>query len=132
MTNIKSKERQINYSTETVFNFLSDFNNFKDLMPDKVTDWESTSDTCYFSISGIASLGMRIVEKEPTLRIKMVDEGKVPFKFDFLVDIQVSGEASVVNLTFDAELNPMLKLVAVTPLKNFLEELLDHLEQIKL
>lgn len=132
MTNIKSKERHINYSPDKVFNFLSNFNNFKDLMPEKVSDWTSTEETCYFSISGIASLGMKIIEKQAPLKIKMVDNGKVPFKFDFIVDIQESGENSIVNLTFDAELNPMLKLVAVSPLKSFLEELLDHLEKIEL
>jgi len=132
MTKIKSKERLITYSPSQVFSFLSNFNNFKDLMPEKVTDWTSSEETCYFSISGIASLGMKIVEKQEPVKIKMVDDGKVPFKFDFIVDIQESEDNSIVNLTFDAQLNPMLKLVAVTPLKNFLEELLDHLEKIKL
>ncbi len=129
MTKIESTERKINQSVDKIYNFLSNFNNFEDLMPEKVSDWTSTEDSCYFSIMGIASLGMRIVEKEPNFRIKMVDDGKVPFKFDFMVNITEAEGNSIVKLTFDAQLNPMLKMVAVGPLKDFLEKLLDHLEQ---
>ena len=128
MTKIESTERKINQSVDKVYNFLSNFNNFEGLMPEKVSNWTSTEDSCYFSIMGIASLGMRIVEIQPNL-IKMVDDGKVPFKFDFMVSITESDKNSIVKLTFDAQLNPMLKMVAVGPLKDFLEKLLDHLEK---
>ena len=133
MTKIESNEKTINYSAEKVFNFLSNFNNFEGLMPDKVSDWTSTEDSCYFSIMGIASLGMRIVEKSAFTNIKMVDDGKVPFSFDFLVDIEDNGsEKCDVQLTFNADLNAMLKMVAVKPLNDFLEKLLDHLEKQEL
>lgn len=130
MTKIESKHKTIKYSSETIFNFLSDFNNFEELMPSKVSDWTSTKDSCYFSISGIASLGMKIVEKEAFTRIKMIDDGKVPFTFKFIVDIEtIDTNSCVVKLTFNAQLNAMLKMVAVNPLKDFLESLLEHLEQ---
>lgn len=130
MTKIESKHKTIKYSSETIFNFLSDFNNFEELMPSKVSDWTSTKDSCYFSISGIASLGMKIVEKEAFTRIKMIDDGKVPFTFEFIVDIEtIDTNSCVVKLTFNAQLNAMLKMVAVNPLKDFLESLLEHLEQ---
>ena len=132
MTKIESKERVINHSPEKIFKFLSNFNNFQGLMPDKVTNWTSTEESCYFSISGIASLGMRIVDKTAHTNIKMVDDGKVPFKFDFLIDIQESDKHSILKLTFNAQLNAMLKMVAVSPLKDFLESLLDHLEKQEL
>lgn len=132
MTRIESTERNINFSAKKVFEFLSNFNNFEGLMPKKVTNWESTDNNCYFSISGIAELGMEIIEKEPYQLIKMTDYGKVPFKFDFIVDIKELGEQSVVKLTFDAQLNPMLKMIAVNPLKSFLEDLLNHLAEQEL
>ncbi len=132
MTKIESKHKTIKYSSETIFNFLSDFNNFEGLMPSKVSDWTSTKDSCYFSISGIANLGMKIIEKEAFTQIKMIDDGKVPFTFEFIIDIEtVDANSSVVKLTFNAQLNAMLKMVAVNPLKDFLESLLEHLEEHK-
>lgn len=132
MTKIESQERQIKHSAETLFNFLSDFNNFEPLMPEKVSNWTCTQESCYFTISGIASLGMKIVEKEPYTRLKMLHDGKVPFEFDFNVYIQEQGDNCLVKLVFNAKLNTMLKMVAVKPLKQFLNDLLDELNEIKL
>jgi len=129
MTKIESDTRLINKTDKQIFNFLSDFNNFEQLMPDRVTDWKSDTKTCSFTISGLASLGMEIIETTPNSVIKIKDFGKVPFKFDFLVNIETQGEKSNVDLVFDADLNTMLKMVAVKPLKNFLNMLLDELEK---
>jgi len=130
MTRIESEKRNINKSSEIIFNFLSNFNNFETLMPDKVVDWKSDKDTCSFTISGLASLGMRIIDKTPNSYIKIIDEGKVPFKFDFIINIIEKNKSSEVQLIFDADLNTMLKMVAVKPLRNFLNMLLDELQAI--
>ena len=132
MTRIESDKRKIDKSSEVIFNFLSDFNNFETIMPDKVVDWKSDNESCSFTISGLASLGMRITEKTPNTYIKIVDEGKVPFKFDFLVNIAENADGADVQLIFDADLNTMLKMVAVKPLRNFLNMLLDELQAISL
>jgi len=132
MTRIESDKHNIDKNSEVIFNFLSDFNNFETLMPDKVVDWKSDSDSCSFTISGLASLGMRITEKTPNTFIKIVDEGKVPFKFVFLINIADNDNSSEVQLIFDADLNTMLKMVAVKPLRNFLNMLLDELQVVKL
>lgn len=133
MTKIESTERLIPNSAEQIYTFLTNFNNFEHLMPSKVSDWTSTEHSCYFSISGIASLGMKIVEKQASHFIKMVDDGKVPFTFDFIINIKPRTEDSAfVKLNFNANLNPLLRMVAVKPLEEFLEQLLDHLENQKL
>ena len=129
MTRIESDTRLINKTDKKIFDFLSDFNNFEQLMPDRVEDWQSDKTTCSFKISGLASLGMKIIETTANSFIKIEDHGKVPFKFDFLVNIEKQDEKSNVNLVFDADLNTMLKMVAVKPLKNFLNMLLDELEK---
>jgi carbon monoxide dehydrogenase subunit G len=129
MTRIESDKRIINKTADKIFNFLSNFNNFETLMPEKVVDWVSDEKTCSFTISGLASLGMRIVETKNNSFIKIVDEGKTPFKFEFLIYIVDLNNSSEVQLIFDADLNSMLKMIAVKPLKNFLNMLLDELEK---
>ena len=133
MTRIESENRLIFQSTEKLFKFLTNFNNFETIMPDKVKEWTATENSCYFSISGIASLGMRIEEKKPFSFIKMLDDGDVPFKFDFLIYLEkMSDKETDVKLVFDADLNTMMKAVAIKPLKDFLEKILDKLEKINL
>ena len=133
MTKIESEDRLISQSVEQLFKFLTNFRNFESLMPDRVNEWEATEDSCRFSISNIVSLGMRIKEKDAFSFIKMVDDGDVPFKFDFLIYLSAkSAKESQVKLVFDADLNMMMKAVAVRPLKDFLEKLLDKLQEINL
>ncbi|MBN2668788.1 MAG: hypothetical protein JXR60_06120 [Bacteroidales bacterium] len=131
MTKIESSKRTIGKSSEDLYNLLSNFNNFEHLMPERVTNWSSDENHCRFTISGIASLGMEIIERVPYSKITMRDYEKVPFKFNFLVLLSASNhEQTEVQLVFEADLNPMLKMVAKQPLTDFLEKLLDHLQKM--
>ena len=82
-TKIESRTGKINGLTESVYNFLSNFNNFKNLIPpDKVKNWKSTEDSCHFTVDGIGETGIRIIEKQPFSLIKI--SGEEGSKFNFL------------------------------------------------
>lgn len=130
MTRIESNKNEVNKSPEEVFSFLSDFNNFKSLMPPQVVDWQSTPDECSFTIKGMATLGMKMIEKNPSSLIKITSNGKVPFNFFLSCHIENTGNGSQVQLAFDAELNAMMKMMAVKPLTNFLNLLNDKLKEL--
>lgn len=124
MTLIESEEAVINKSQKEIFEYLSNFNNLKTLMPEQVVDWQSTENDCSFTIKGMASLGMEIKEKKPFSLIKIIQKGKVPFDFELLVHINPEAETtSKFKLAFNADLNPMLKMMAEKPLKKFLDTL---------
>ena len=132
MTRIESDKAEISQSPETVFNFLSDFNNFRQLMPEQVTDWISDTNTCSFNIKGMASLGMAMDSKTPHSEIKIRREGKAPFDF-FLHCLITPGTApdkSTLQLAFDADLNPFLKMMAEKPLTNFLNLLVKKYQSL--
>ena len=123
MTRIESDKTLINKSPSEAFSFLVDFNNYKSLMPEQVADWKSTSDTCTFTIKGMASLGMKIVEKKPESEIRFVKKEKAPFEFELYCKIEPAGDNKnqcYLQFFFDAALNPFLKMMAEKPLKNFL------------
>lgn len=133
MTRIESETKIIEQNIDKVYHFLEDINNLEKLMPDRVENWQSTRDNCYFSIKGTASLGMKVDERTHLEQIKLVHDGKVPFPFDFYMNMkEVNDNSSAVMFVFDADLNPMLKMMAVNPLKNFLNMLLDKMAEIEL
>jgi carbon monoxide dehydrogenase subunit G len=131
MTRIESDKTSVNKSSAEVFSFLSNFNNFQKLMPEQVTNWQSTEDECTFTISGMATLGMKIIEKRPNDFIKVTKNGSAPFDFtlECLIKDQ-STSTSEVQLAFNADLNPMLKMMAVKPLTNFLNLLVGKLKDM--
>lgn len=132
MTKIQSEKVEINNSVENVFNFLSNFNNFEKLMPEQVSNWSSNENECAFTISGMATIGMKIVEKTPYSAIKISSSGKVPFNFELFIFLNELGpKKSQGQLIFEAQLNPMLKMMVEKPLSNFFNILAQKLKEIK-
>lgn len=130
MTKLESDKVMVDKTAKELFAFLSDFNNYERLMPEQVTDWKSTSDECSFTIKGMASLGMKMKEKIPDHTIVIEKNGKAPFDFFLTCKIDDQGAQSQAQLFFDADLNPMLKMMASKPLTNFLNLLAARLKEI--
>ena len=72
----------------------------------------------------MASLGMEIKERNPGQNITVERKGKAPFDFVMNYEMQtVDAGKTKLKIAFDADLNPMLKLMAEKPLRNFLNTL---------
>lgn len=123
MTRIESDKVMVAKPAKAIFEFLSDFNNFEKLMPEQVTNWRSTPEECSFTVAGMASLGMKLIEKTPYSLVKAGKNGSAPFDFTLACQIEDHGEQSQVVLALEAELNPMMKMMAERPLTNFINML---------
>jgi len=130
MTKIESKTGTLNYSDEEIFNFISNFDNFNNLIPqDKIKNWQSTKETCTFTIDGLGETGLKIIEKEPFKTIKITGNGKTPFDFNFWVQLkQIAENDTKIKLTVKAEINQMMKMMIEKPLKQGLDGLIDQIE----
>jgi len=128
---IKSQRLTINCKSEKVFNFLGNFDNFETLLPEQVASWKSTGDSCSFEIKGLATLGLRIVSKEPYSLISMKGEGKLPFNFTFDTSIQeIDSEQCQVQAVINADMNPFIAVMAEKPLQTFVDMLLPKLKEL--
>ncbi len=134
MTNIVTEQKKVAYSTEKIFQFISNFNHFKQLLPeDKVEDWISTEDSCSFKIKGMTTLGLKLGDVERPSKIVMLSDGKVPFKFHLDVHIQeVDSDNSMVHIDFEGDINPFMKMMVEKPLTNFFNMLVDKLSNLEL
>lgn len=128
---IESDKSEINKPALEVFSFLSDFNNFQKLMPHQVTNWKSTADECSFTLNGMASIGMKIVEKKPNSLIKITSNGKVPFEFTLDIPLaEVSATQTTGQLIFESDLNPMMAMMVEKPLRNFFNILAGKMKEV--
>ena len=129
MSIINSDKVIIDRSNSVLFNFVGNFDNFGKLMPEQVTDWKSTADTCSFTISGMASLSMRMALKQPNDKVVMASVGDKPFSYELICHLAaISEESTEAQLTFDAELSPMIAMMATRPLQNFVNILVNKLK----
>ena len=132
MARIESKIGVIKQPAEKIFNYVSNFNNFNQLIPeDKVKDFESTDDTCRFTVEGIGQAGLRIIEREPHKLIKISSDKETTF--DLLLWIQIKeiqpGDSRM-KITTEVNLNPMMASMVKKPLKKFVDTLIDQAEKI--
>ncbi|MFM8432015.1 MAG: SRPBCC family protein [Bacteroidota bacterium] len=130
MTRIESEKVMVAKSAKEIYEFLSDFNNFEKLMPEQVTNWNSSTEECSFTVAGMASLGMKLIEKNPFSLIKAGKHGNAPFDFMLSCHINEKGNQSEVGLVFEADLNPMLKMMAERPLTNFINMLVNKMKSV--
>lgn len=72
----------INKPLAEVYNFLADFNNHKQLMPDNIQEWTSTRDEARFSIQNMAKLALKIDERVENVLIRIVPAEKPPFDLE--------------------------------------------------
>ncbi len=120
MVTIESDTSDIKANATFAFTYLSDLNNWKGLMPKEVTKLESQNDSCSFVLGGMTSIGMRIKETQPNSKIVLKSEGKSPFPFDLEVCLTETGnDACTVKLTFNGDMNMMIRMMAEKPLTNF-------------
>ena len=128
---IESEKSEINKPSSEVYTFLTDFNNFQKLMPAQVTNWKSTADECSFTISGMASIGMKIIEKTPHSNIKISSNGKVPFEFTLNIPLtETSATQTTGQIIFESDLNPMMAMMVEKPLRNFFNLLAGKMKEV--
>ena len=130
MTEFKSEQLKVNAPAEDVFDFLADFTNFEHLMPEQIKNWKADTDTCSFTIEGLAELSMRIASKNRASNIHIVSHGKNPVDYTLDVFLLPSDENKCkAEVVFGADLNPFIKTMASRPLQNFVDMLAGRLQK---
>lgn len=130
MQSIKSNTYTVQADVETLFTLLSDTNNMQQLMPDKVKNWQSDTNSCAFDIEGLASLQMQKKDSQAHSKISWESVGKNPFPFQLLHHIhKIDEQQSEISFDLEADMNPMLAMMAKKPLKNLLNHFCSSLQQ---
>jgi len=78
----------------------------------------------------MANLSMFIRSKTEFTDMVYASADKKPFDFSMSFSMDEQGINTQTLITFEAELNPMLKMMASKPLKNFLDIIAGKLKEI--
>jgi carbon monoxide dehydrogenase subunit G len=128
---IESKIGKAAYSDQEIYAFISDFNNFRELIPsDKVSQWESTEDQCSFQVEPLGRTGLEIIEKKPYSLLKMVSlKSYSNHQFTIWIQIKPVGENDTrIKITLEPQVSKMLIPMIKAPLKKFVDGLIDKIE----
>jgi len=129
MTRIEIEKKEINASQEKVFEYLGNFNNYKELLPDSVSEWQSTPDQCTFKIQGLTRIEMKMQERVPHSSIFITSQGESPFDFTLTIHIDPHEEHCFARMVFEAEINLFMRMMVEKPLGSFFGYLIKKVQQ---
>lgn len=127
--NIESRKVTVNRSSENLFQFLTDLNNYEQLMPENTDKFEIDGDSFIFGLKGMPEI--RLIPKESTPNSSVIlgaASSKIPFTLAF--DITDTNDNSEIQIKFQGDFNPMISMMAKKPLTKFIETLIDNLEKL--
>lgn len=129
-TRIESDKVIVNASNAEVFDYLNDFNNIKDLLPqDKISDWKATKDDCSFKIQNAATIPLVKEKVEINKKIHVVSGEGAPFPFTLDIYIDEKDGKTEAYLIFEGEINAFLKMMVVKPLTNLFNYMAHKLKE---
>ena len=126
---IEGNKVGVNKSAKELFEFLSVFENFKQLMPEEVTKFEADETSFVFGIKGMPDV--RLIKKSSTEHSQVAlkaASSKLPV--DLIADIDDKGDACEVKLTFNGEFNAMIQMMVKKPLTKFIEALTSNISKL--
>lgn len=129
--NIESARQIIEKPISEVYSFIKDFRNFEHLLPAQVQNYKADYDQCSFEISGMGSILLEMKERIEDTKVMASSAGNTAIKFDLILNLssQSTGTCSAIA-ELNAELSPMLSMIARNPLSNFINMMVEKLKEV--
>ena len=129
----ESRPGKLKCTPDMAFAFLTDMRNFSRFVHEgTVSDWMADNESCSFTVSMVGTVKVRLTEKEPGKRV--VYQGDALSKNDFTINVDLSGDSlgpADIKLFLSASLNPMMKMMADKPIRQFMELLMEEIENFR-
>ncbi|HUX97441.1 MAG TPA: hypothetical protein VMV47_17030 [Bacteroidales bacterium] len=129
----ESRPGNLSCNPDEAFNFITDLRNFgRFIQEGTITNWKADKDSCSFNVSMLGTVSVRVIEKEAGK--KVVYQGDALSRNDFKIKVVLSaspeGRADV-RLQLTASLNPMMKMMADKAINQFMEILINEIENFR-
>ena len=138
----KSKWAKSTRSDKELFEYVGNMNNLPSVLPEQVVNVTADCDNLSFTIQGMGSIALQVTKREPNCLIQLSPVGKTPFQFVLNVYIrdtkspshQVTKSESESECCFeiDAQLNPLMQMMASRPLQNLVDMMCAEFENLRI
>lgn len=131
LSSYESRIGKINSGSREIFSFITDMRNLSSFLPaDVIENWEASADECSFEVSPVGKSKVRIVSKDQYETVKYTGYGLNNTEFFLWIQLKEREEKDTrVKITIKADLNPGLKMIASKPIKQFLDKLVNGMEE---
>ncbi|MGI9545784.1 MAG: SRPBCC family protein [Flavobacteriaceae bacterium] len=128
---IETPKKRILKSDEEVYNFLIDFKNFEQLMPDSIAKFEILDkDSFVFALKGMPEIVLKRKEETPySCLVLGAASDKLPFTLRIEIESLPENESEV-QWCFEGEFNAMMAMMVKNPITNFMGTLSDNFSKL--
>lgn len=123
---IQSKYVDSNKSEQEFFSIVSDMRNVPALLPEQAINVQANEDNLSFTVQGMGSIALRVSQRVTYSLVQLVPVGKTPFPFVLSIKIAGLGNNCRVMYEIDADLNPLMAMMAKRPLQNLVDMMADR------
>ena len=108
-------------SEQELFAIVSDMRNIPALLPEQAINVQANEDSLSFTVQGMGSIALRVSQRITYSLVQLVPVGKVPFPFVLSIKIAGLGNNCRVMFEIDADMNPLMAMMAKRPLQNLVD-----------
>ena len=125
---IKSPIAQVGCTSEVLFDFVSNLENLESLLPsDQVQSFQLDGDVCKFKVAGGFDIVIKKTSEERPECIQFSSQQGTPIRFGLTVRIEALDNRANVQVVCDADLNPLMKMMAEKPLQKIFDGMVEKI-----
>lgn len=126
--NLESPKITLNKSSQEAFDFLSNVENFQQLMPENTSKFEVLGeDKFVFALKGMPEIILQKKEAiAPNKIVFAAPGGKLVFSLTGNIT-EIDANSSEIQLVFDGEFNAMMAMMIKGPITKFIETLAQNM-----
>jgi len=128
---LESKKVTVQKSAPELCDYLSNVENFENLMPENISKFEVIRENAFvFGLKGMPEIALEIKEVDKPNKVVLgAISDKLPFTL--VADInEVSENSSTVELLFEGEFNAMMAMMIKGPISKFIDTLATNMATV--
>ena len=129
--NIETPKNTVDKSAESIFNSLSNIENFEKLMPSNLQKFEIiNSETFKFSLKGMPEIELKVKERIPNSKL-VLESANEKMSFSLIANLtEVSENSTDVQLDFEGQFNAMMAMMIKGPITKFMESISSNMVKL--
>lgn len=127
--NLEGRKIVVNKSVNTLVEMLIKPEDYKNLMPDSLQNFEVRDNGFKFGLKGMPEIALKIEEVSEKAVVLKSASSSLDFELKGLMNALNENQTEV-QLFFEGKFNPFIKMMVEKPLQNFINTLSDNLEKM--
>ena len=127
--NLEGHKIIVNKSVSELVNMLAKPEDYKTLMPDSLQSFETRDNGFKFSLKGMPEIALKVEEVSDNQIVLKSASSSLDFALRGAMS-PVNDSQTEVQLLFDGNFNPFIKMMVEKPLQNFINSLTDNIEKL--